>query len=239
MTVAVCFICGEFKLGSFTPCPSCGVFPSEDDDIIVSFALNDHFYDNIELENFGKAIKDGKEIHIPDSVREDFERIVEGDEAFASFIKNLKNVKQKEKKKFEGSFWKDYKAPENLKGGSFWGDSSITLRGTKRKYMDKETSLKFMQQLNPNSPQAKQNSKKSPLIMREIKAFFARYILPNKKRILYVSGVIVILLFMYLLLSCFRYEYVPLSGGATLKIDKLTGEKWLSHRYGRFYTEID
>jgi hypothetical protein len=43
MTVAICFACGEFKVGAFTPCPACGAEPQTDDDLAYSLALTDHY----------------------------------------------------------------------------------------------------------------------------------------------------------------------------------------------------
>jgi hypothetical protein len=43
MTVAICFACGEFKVGAFTPCPHCGAEPMSLDEQAHSLALTDHY----------------------------------------------------------------------------------------------------------------------------------------------------------------------------------------------------
>lgn len=43
MTVAICFACGEFKLGAFTACTACGAEPQTDEDLAHSLALTDHY----------------------------------------------------------------------------------------------------------------------------------------------------------------------------------------------------
>jgi hypothetical protein len=70
MTVAVCFKCGEFKLGALTPCPSCGDFPAERSDIVTSVALTDHYLSNPELEEARQRIKTGDRIEVPTALQE-------------------------------------------------------------------------------------------------------------------------------------------------------------------------
>lgn len=43
MTVAICFACGEFKVGAFTPCPACGGAPTTLEEEAQSLALTDHY----------------------------------------------------------------------------------------------------------------------------------------------------------------------------------------------------
>lgn len=60
MTVAVCWQCGEFKLGACTTCLSCGAHPSTDDERVLSVWVTDHYHDRATLEQFGAAIKSGR-----------------------------------------------------------------------------------------------------------------------------------------------------------------------------------
>ncbi len=62
MTVAVCFNCGELKLGAWTPCQHCHTLPKEDDDLVQSLALTDHFLDKSALENMSKLIANGQKM---------------------------------------------------------------------------------------------------------------------------------------------------------------------------------
>jgi hypothetical protein len=59
MTQAVCFKCGEIKLGSFTECKKCGAQPSSDDELMLSVALSDHYFDLEKLQEVGQQIKRG------------------------------------------------------------------------------------------------------------------------------------------------------------------------------------
>ena len=69
MTMAVCFRCGELKFGAFTPCQSCGVTPSSDDDLIVSIAMTDHYHSVADLEQMGQRIRDGDSPELSDDTR--------------------------------------------------------------------------------------------------------------------------------------------------------------------------
>lgn len=59
MTVAVCFKCGEFKFGAFSPCQSCGVVPATEDDLAYSLAMTDHYFKEPTLKQMGDAIRNG------------------------------------------------------------------------------------------------------------------------------------------------------------------------------------
>lgn len=76
MTIAICFKCGEFKHGSFKPCPSCGSIPHNTDDLSLSMALTDHYFDNSMLEELRKNIKQGINIELPDEVRTNFQKLI-------------------------------------------------------------------------------------------------------------------------------------------------------------------
>ncbi len=58
MTKAVCFQCGQFKTGSFLPCDQCQAKPQTDEDLIVSIAMSDNFFDQPTLESMGEYIKE-------------------------------------------------------------------------------------------------------------------------------------------------------------------------------------
>jgi hypothetical protein len=59
MTMAVCFQCGKIKFGAFVPCPSCTQAPLTEDDLAMSLAMTDHYFDMPTLEQMGAAIRDG------------------------------------------------------------------------------------------------------------------------------------------------------------------------------------
>lgn len=45
MTQAVCFKCGAIKFGAFCPCPACNATPEAEDDLVISLAMTDHYFD--------------------------------------------------------------------------------------------------------------------------------------------------------------------------------------------------
>ena len=45
MTQAVCFKCGEIKFGAFVLCPHCNARPSADEELVLSLAMTDHYFD--------------------------------------------------------------------------------------------------------------------------------------------------------------------------------------------------
>jgi hypothetical protein len=60
MTMAVCYKCGDIKFGAFVPCPKCNAFPGNEDDLALSLAMTDHYFDMPTLEKMGEAIKNGQ-----------------------------------------------------------------------------------------------------------------------------------------------------------------------------------
>lgn len=91
MTIAICFKCGEFKHGSFKPCPSCGTIPQNTDDLTISLALTDHYFDNAMLEAFRNNIKQGIKIKLPDEAKSNFQKLIK-----ESGILNIKQHAQDE-----------------------------------------------------------------------------------------------------------------------------------------------
>lgn len=53
MTQAVCFKCGEMKHGAFTDCPHCGGRPVTDDELVLSLAMTDHYFDLATMKQMG------------------------------------------------------------------------------------------------------------------------------------------------------------------------------------------
>jgi hypothetical protein len=64
MTVAVCFKCGIIKFGAFVPCPDCSAAPQTEDDLVLSLAMTDHYFDRPTLEQMGAAVREGKPPHL-------------------------------------------------------------------------------------------------------------------------------------------------------------------------------
>lgn len=68
MTVAVCLVCGARKFGSFVPCSACDWEPVEDEDLVRSMLLSDHYQPEAELERIGGALAGGTEVVIPEHI---------------------------------------------------------------------------------------------------------------------------------------------------------------------------
>ena len=60
MTQAVCFNCGDMKWGAFNHCENCGAMPRSDDELMLSLACTDHYFDLETLRRIGGDIKLGK-----------------------------------------------------------------------------------------------------------------------------------------------------------------------------------
>ena len=75
MTVAVCFACGEFKIGAFTPCPACEAAPATAEEDAYSLALTNHYLTPEGLEQVQQRVATGQPIHIdPDF----YEQLLQG-----------------------------------------------------------------------------------------------------------------------------------------------------------------
>ena len=71
MTQAVCFKCGEIKFGAFVLCPHCNARPSADEELVLSLAMTDHYFDLATMKQMGAAVKDGKPPHLDERSRQD------------------------------------------------------------------------------------------------------------------------------------------------------------------------
>jgi len=71
MTIAVCFRCGTIKHGAFAPCPDCAAHPQTEDEMALSVALTDHFFDMVALEFFSGALRDGRTLRLNSKQRDE------------------------------------------------------------------------------------------------------------------------------------------------------------------------
>jgi hypothetical protein len=60
MTMAVCNKCGAIKFGAFVACPECSATPQTEDDLALSLAMTDHYFDLPTLEQMGANVRDGR-----------------------------------------------------------------------------------------------------------------------------------------------------------------------------------
>ena len=70
MTIAVCFRCGTLKFGAFCPCGECTAVPQTEDELALSLAMTDHYFDTPTLDQMGASIRDGKPPHLSPETRE-------------------------------------------------------------------------------------------------------------------------------------------------------------------------
>jgi hypothetical protein len=71
MTQAVCFKCGEMKHGVFTKCSHCGERPVTDDELVLSLAMTDHYFDSTTIKQMGAAVAGGKPPNLDEKSRQD------------------------------------------------------------------------------------------------------------------------------------------------------------------------
>ena len=69
MTQAVCFKCGEAKRGAFNTCSQCGAVPRADDELMLSLAFSDHYFEPDKLQQIGSEIKAGSTPQLGDDLR--------------------------------------------------------------------------------------------------------------------------------------------------------------------------
>ncbi len=91
MTTAICYNCGKFKTSAFIPCYQCGAIPKQDDDIILSLALTDHFFDRNTLTNLGETIQNGEQVQLDAQTQAVLRQKLQEPET-ASMIKYLKDL---------------------------------------------------------------------------------------------------------------------------------------------------
>jgi len=92
MTTAVCFKCGEFKHGAFTPCQKCRADPVSDDDLALSLAMTDHYCDLPGLQAMSLGAKRGKPPHLSPETRELLLKVVR---SHPEILRRLKTKPQK------------------------------------------------------------------------------------------------------------------------------------------------
>lgn len=77
MTQAVCFNCGAIKWGAFSNCENCGSRPKSDDELMVSLALTDHYFDLAKLHQIGRDVAGGKAPQLDQATKEGLRPAIE------------------------------------------------------------------------------------------------------------------------------------------------------------------
>jgi hypothetical protein len=70
MTQAVCFKCGDIKWGAFNHRENCGAMPKSDDELMLSLAFTDHYFDLAKLQQIGRDIGAGTQAELAQSFRD-------------------------------------------------------------------------------------------------------------------------------------------------------------------------
>jgi hypothetical protein len=76
LTIAVCWKCGESKFGAFTPCGKCKAMPGSEDDLALSLAMTDHYFDMATLKQMGASIASGNPPQLDPETRENLIKTV-------------------------------------------------------------------------------------------------------------------------------------------------------------------
>jgi hypothetical protein len=99
MTQAVCFNCGAIKWGAFNDCDHCNAHPSTDDELMISLALTDHYFDLAALKQTGQAIKAGRRPTLPEDIKNKLRpRIIEFKRMVGGAINSERDTARKQKK---------------------------------------------------------------------------------------------------------------------------------------------
>ena len=59
------------KLDTFTKCPHCGGRPVTDDELVLSLAMTDHYFDLTTMKQMGAAVAEGKPPNLDEKSRQD------------------------------------------------------------------------------------------------------------------------------------------------------------------------
>lgn len=78
MTTAVCFKCGKLKPGAFLPCEVCSALPHDEEEIAISMAITDHYFDLPTLKQIGASIAEGKPPQLDEHTHADMLALIRG-----------------------------------------------------------------------------------------------------------------------------------------------------------------
>jgi len=82
MTTAVCFKCGKLKFGAFLPCESCSALPHDEEEIAISLAITDQYFDLATLKQIGASIAGGKPPQLDEQTHAKMIEMIRGSDAF-------------------------------------------------------------------------------------------------------------------------------------------------------------
>jgi hypothetical protein len=93
MTQAVCFKCGDIKWGAFNHCEGCGTRPKSDDELMLSLAFTDHYFDLPKLQQIGHGIAAGTPPQLAQSFRDKLYPAVQEAKAITGIGRKTKQEK--------------------------------------------------------------------------------------------------------------------------------------------------
>lgn len=65
------------KLDTFTKCPHCGVRPATNDELVLSLAMTDHYFDLTTMKQIGAAVAEGEPPNLDEKSRQDLSKRLE------------------------------------------------------------------------------------------------------------------------------------------------------------------
>lgn len=81
MTTAVCFKCGKLKFGAFLPCEACSALPQNEEEVALSLAMTDLYFDLPTLKQIGLSISNGKPPQLDEHTHAKMLELIRGTEA--------------------------------------------------------------------------------------------------------------------------------------------------------------
>ena len=81
MTTAVCFKCGKLKFGAFLPCGDCSALPQNEEEVALSLAMTDHYFDLPTLKQIGTSIANGKPPQLDEQTHAKMLEMIRGSDA--------------------------------------------------------------------------------------------------------------------------------------------------------------
>ena len=81
MTTAVCFKCGKLKSGAFLPCEDCSALPQNEEEVALSMAMTDQYFELPALKQIGDSIADGKPPELDEQTHAKMLELIRGADA--------------------------------------------------------------------------------------------------------------------------------------------------------------
>lgn len=106
MTKAVCFNCGSMKFGAFVECKECHLRPISDDDLAMSLAMTDHYFDENTMKVMAADIKRGEKLKLDDASKANILKSFEDSRAMITNLGSSGGFPLKSQERSKKPFWK-------------------------------------------------------------------------------------------------------------------------------------